>query len=477
MLKRILILTAILIGLLFSCKKGNNNPMDVEPTPNSTGGGVTISFTVEGITLNNGDVDFFSSTSAILSASVPTIAPTNAPIFDHGHMIFDQPPTLEAIKMNEYVQKTTFGEINNPNFFFESTFSDLIPNKTYFYIAYIKATSNGEDFLSIGSRNVAGNLVIDARSFTTISNNFPPGVSTLSTEYISPNLFKVYGIIDETSESTIQEYGFVWKEEFNSLPSTSDNNGKKITGQNSTLTNGHSFQENISVNPNKVYTIRAYAENEFGIDYGESFTIFGDYNWASYNSPPDGLFSICHEERFVNNDRDWDTSGATNFNINYTLSTSGNYYRIDNNEDNTPWNLKTRDIDLAGLLNYQIDLDVKVSQGDFSSGLRWEGNSNNWGYFFGFDKVDKYYWIGYWDTAGNETTIKYESAENILTANDYHKLTIRKQDGRFYLFIDEIFIHDFSDTVLEGDWIMFRCASNSDVYYKNFLVKSFGLCQ
>lgn len=445
-----------------------------EPDP---GTGITISFEVEGITLENGVVSSFSSTSAAVTGRVPTIASTNAPIYDHGHMIFDQPPSIDDISNDNFLDITSLGEVSNSNYQFISSFDNLIPDRVYFYVAYVKAIKDGEDFLSIASVNTGQSLVPDVRSFTTVSNNFPPGVTTTGTEYLSPNSFKISGVITETNENIIQEYGFVWKEGIGQIPSTADNDGKAISGQDENLNNGYAYHENIILSPGKVYSVRAYAKNTHGIDYGISMTVFGEYNWQVYGAPPEGIFSVCQEEKFENNDRGWDTTGSSDYDIDYSLSTSGNYYRIDNDEDDIAWNLRTRDIDLGSLVNYQLEVEVRVSQGDNTSGIRWEGNSQNWGYMFGFDRTDQAYKIGYWNESDEYISLKYEVAEDLLTENDYHKLSVRKIDGKMYLFINEVFVHEFIDTEFTGNWIMFRAASNSNVYYKNLSVKSFEICQ
>lgn len=471
-MKYLLFLT-LLIQLLISCNKesisNDNNPTN-NYFPKDT-----ILIIVEGISLENGLVKTLTTTSATVGANVPTIAPTNAPIIDHGHMLFTYIPTLDDIESNNYLYKSSYGEILSPNFIFESTFENLISNTVYYYVAYVEATSNNQKVTALSSYMNDGNLTLDIRSFTTINNEFPPSVTTTSPEYIGPNNFTIVGVLTETADTKLDEFGILWKEGESTIPTVLDYSGKIISGMNISHSNGYTFEEIITVESNKLFRISCYAKNAYGVGYSDTYLIFGEFDWKIYASIPNSIFQVCFEELFRNNERNWDTSGSEDYNIDYYLSTSNNYYNIDNNEENISWNLSTKDINLINLENYQIDLDVRVAQGDSNSGLRWEGDNNNFGYLFGFDREDKRYSIGYWEN-DEYVNLKSEINEDLLSENDYHKLTVRKLNGSFFLFIDEIFIYSFNDIKFDGNLILFRSGPKSDVYFKNFYVKSFEQC-
>ncbi len=474
-----------LSSFLFNCNDDENsrNTMIVSNDPNIVESENVIIIKVEGITMFNGLVKEITRNEVVVEAKVKDIAPSLAPIFEHGHLLFDFAPNLENFVGKSFeevkdisVDYSSLGSVIESDHVFETKFQNLESNKTYFYISYLQARKDNSIFSAFSQKDVSNNIDLDTRSFTTLSNEFPPGVRTECPNYIASNQFRISGQITETSGVELLEFGFVWKLGLNSNPTIEDNNGIQRSGQNISVDNGHSFNENIYLNPNLVYSIKAYALNEFGPVYGDSYLVYGNFDWTNYDSFPDDVLKLIHEERFVNNNRNWDTSEHSDYDIDYFLSLSANYYSIDNNEDSRRHNLPTHNINFEGQDNFQIDVEVRVTQGDFPCGLRWEGNLNSAGYIFGFDKEDENYSIGFWDEYDNYTNLKSESPGSNFEANEYHKLSIRKFDNIYYLFIDENLVHVFLDQNFDRELIYFTVGSDSRGYFKNLSVKTFSQC-
>lgn len=438
-----------------------------------------IQFTVEGITIQNGLVESLTSTSVALSGSVPTIAPSLAPIFEHGHFLYTEYPTENNFK-SSIVRQSNLGPINKMDYSYESSFSGLEPSKTYYYLSYVKAlTNNLMDTVTAvpAEMKINDEVVPLARSFNTVSNEFPPGVSTLARKLLGPNRFEVFGSIDENSNTILEQYGFAWKEGLSSNPTLQDNSGNINSGTNQNVTNGTHFSSSIILNPNTIYTLRSYAKNKFGVDYGSPLIVFGEHNWSSYNSFPESIFEKCYAELFQENTRNWFDDMSSTYDVRYNFNESGNYFSIDNDEEDTNISYETPQISLTGISQYQIDVDVRVTIGDYSSGIIWEASNDRDGaYLFGFDREDRAYQIGYWNTNDEWTSLKYQEEWNLLTPSDYHKLSVRKVNNIFYLFINGTLVHSFTKILPKGDNIRFRAARNSNVYFKNYLVNSFDEC-
>ena len=463
-------LVPCLFLLCFSC--GKDDPPPVLNNPDPGGGQIgndTISIVVEGIRLFNKGLKDLGPTHAIVAGSIPSLAPTFSPIYQHGHYLYDFVPINDTTSINSHIDSIALGAVTDPLEEYTSEFRNLKPNTTYYYLAYVWTKTSDVDKRAL-SATEQGELFIN--SFTTTNNSTPPLVSTTQAQYLTPNNFKLQGKIDFTNDVPLSRWGFVWSEGKDTEPTLTKNEGISTIGTNQVLEQGHIFNSNVNLQSRKSYTIRAYAENPFGIAYGESLYMFGDYNWNDYNDPPGFIFAEVHSEDFKNNDRGWNTDGHATRDIDYFLSTSSGYFSINNKEeDGTSY--VTEDIDLIGLTNYQIDLDVRVSYGDYVSGIRWE--RKDWdgdGFVFGYDE-DENYSVGYWDINEQWNTLNGKESD-LLESNDYNKLSIRKLGGRFYLFINKSFVYSFIDDRFDGTHINFRVGGKGRAYYKNFEVKSFG---
>ncbi len=239
---RLFTLLFLLIIIFSSCEKDN-------PEPNPIPAVDTIYFTVEGIKASNGTISDITYTSATIIGDFESVANTTAPISQHGHC-WSSERSLPTLENSEGY--TELGKKENPGVFL-SKLEDLRPDTRYFLRSYVIANEE----IRYHPHPIA---------FNTLTPSIP-SVLTGNIGDIGQKSVSLSGIVEQSGGSPIFEFGHCWSA-LNDLPTINDHTYKhgKLEEHVTDFT-FNSFINDLA--PGTTYYMRAFAQNGYGITYGE----------------------------------------------------------------------------------------------------------------------------------------------------------------------------------------------------------------
>ncbi|MFO7923887.1 MAG: hypothetical protein R6U58_09370 [Bacteroidales bacterium] len=269
-------------------------------------------------------------------------------------------------------------------------------------------------------------------SFTTSAANLPE-VSTSYVTGITSRYAYSGGYVSEEGDKPVIARGVC----FDTISSPTIHKNKTIDGWGT----GSFTSALTNLKSSKEYYVRAYAMSEFGVSYGSE---------ESFTTDP-AVFKF-HDD-FENNDNDWFTGQIDNGG---NISVEDGEYVMKYSQEGYMWFLYN---DFPGLLSKVSDRDFEITamikhtpfelliiDDELLGGLVWDSDDENFK-FFGVLRRHKrgisdpsssefYYIIGNYD--GSFTTWKTYTQ---FTGEDYNKLSIKKGDGYYYFFINDVQIH------------------------------------
>jgi len=192
----------------------------------------------------------------------------------------------------------------------------------------------------------------------------------------------------------------------------------------------------------QIYIINSETNETIGTsDY---FTISEPADPSDYNGIIENEYNFLLEEDFDNNNIGWTEGNQSN--IDFTISNG--VYTIDHQDDGYYW---VTSVDLASFNsndNYQVETYMKIID-DYDAyshnGMVWEADTYYSFYAFTFIPASSNFamlhrYNGEWQA--NLINDTYSSFLNGV--GEYNKITLRKYDSRFYLFINENFVAEYN---------------------------------
>ncbi len=397
-----------------------------------------------GTTYTTGEASLASDSEVRVQSKILTLGTDQ--IIEHGHLIKKgQIPTVD-----DYDNFSSLG-IKSIASDFTSTFPNLDHSSKYYTVAYITYNS-GACYHS------------NHNEISTPIKNFAQ-VRTLNFTANQNGVVDVTAVIDETFGEDVIRWGFVYTAG-NNPPDF--NNATIVVDQN--LTTGvisHGFSTSISdLDNDKIYTISAFAENNAGITIADPIKIHRhDFDFQNFNLS-NAAFTLILDESFNDNTNNW-PEGTSSGGVVFDLRSG--YYRIKTTDDSGGYvTFENPENILQGLDNYQIDLTIDFTQGgnDGYSGLYFEGTDSYQQYLFGIIKGA--YVVGYWNNLDIWEQLKWDDNINDIGNN---LLTVRKVDGVFYLYVNEVFVYTFDDFAFDGYTVRFRAGSNATIDFEELTIR------
>jgi hypothetical protein len=284
-------------------------------------------------------------------------------------------------------------------------------------------------------------------SFTTANANLPV-VTSISVYNITSKFANAIGEVTSEGDRPVIARGVC----FDTLATPTIHQNKTMDGWGT----GSFTSALINLFPGKTYYLRAYAVSEFGVSYGDQLTFNSHAKVYSF-----------HEE-FDNNNNKWHigTDSVSSFDI------TGGQYRTMYHETGYLWleyinlpefvtAINSNDFEIStSIFNSSYSANV-VLTADYIGGLIWDSDDTHFKYF-GIKKhllmgtITYYYTIGSY--SGSYSTWKDYTT---FTGSASNKLTIKKGNGYYYFFINDIqvFKYSFSNLTYNGVGFFIQDAS------------------
>lgn len=114
--------------------------------------------------------------------------------------------------------------------------------------------------------------------------------------------------------------------------------------------------------------------------------------------------------------------------------------------------------------DFEIETCFRINiESSYNCKIIWGQSDINHFYSFGYNSENEYYFCKY--NIGETCYYLKEHSKHIIQ-NDYNKLTIRKVDGIYYLFINEVFLKDIKAEDFFGQNISFCAATRTSINVK-----------
>jgi hypothetical protein len=313
---------------------------------------------------------------------------------------------------------------------FTVTLTGLKPSKTY----HVRA------FVIDNKKYIYGSDV----SFTTSAAALPVVTTTTVTGITSKYAYSG-GNVTSAGDGSVIAKGIC----FDTIAAPTIKKNKTMDGWGT-----GSFTSSLTnLKPSKKYYVKAYAVSEFGISYGSEVTF----------TTNDRVFSF-HED-FDNNSNDWYTGTFDYGSAEITESK----YVMAYQQEGYLWRTWIYVTDISSVANdndfeLNVSLDVNVyplayAGASGTAGILWDcGNSS-----FKYVGIKKE-WVSnpahsspyYYYTAGS-----YNGSYTVwkdftsFTGSDINKISIKKGNGYYYIFINDVQVHKQSYSSLSSDGIGF----------------------
>jgi len=190
-----------------------------------------------------------------------------------------------------------------------------------------------------------------------------------------------------------------------------------------------------------------------------------------YDGIPPSYYQPVYCEYFFSNDQDWLTGTGSNYSA--SINSEAGYYEIINFSSDHKYIFWELVSDLDENKNFQIETNIKnisTNDEDGGNGLVWGGESNGelryYRFYINHDSFsvlddqgeDHEYWID-WTNSG--------SVNEPGTCN---KLTVRKYDGQYYFFINEVYVGQHVFKSLYGNYTGFRVYCETTIQVDNLII-------
>ncbi|WP_020532904.1 TIR domain-containing protein [Flexithrix dorotheae] len=149
-----------------------------------------------------------------------------------------------------------------------------------------------------------------------------------------------------------------------------------------------------------------------------------------------------YEDFFVDNRNSWWKGDE-----NYLGRVENGYYHFESMIDKGAWSAP--EIDLDESRDFEIEMKIKYLKGKKNNSLDlvW-GKSDDEKYTFGFSANGYYVIRGFLEEEWQD--FKEWTKSDIVSGNEYNKLTVRKIGGNYYFFLNETYVHSMPFKALPG---------------------------
>jgi hypothetical protein len=177
-----------------------------------------------------------------------------------------------------------------------------------------------------------------------------------------------------------------------------------------------------------------------------------------------------------NSQPNWNSLGETS---DYRFTVQNGYFHCQS-KSNTYWlySLTPTSSDAYLQGDYEVEYRAKFISGreDYGFGIRWArfwDNSTMRSFFFSISAAQQYCLGRYYGGNDYRFWIDWRNA-NAINRTDWNKITVRRYNQVFYLFINEIFVDAYptSDSPF-GSQIAFPAPPQSTVYYDDVRISQF----
>jgi hypothetical protein len=182
------------------------------------------------------------------------------------------------------------------------------------------------------------------------------------------------------------------------------------------------------------YLDELFDENTPPPDWATNMPAYGEINYGSN-------FFI---DNFVDNRNRWNTGTSAS-----TVSKIENgYFHFQSKEESTAFFI-SKDINLVGDTDFEVEAEMRISQGANSCMMQWGGSDGNNLYFMGMTP-DKSIFLGNWQ----EGIVAAREIED-LNPSEFVKLTVRRIGNRYHIYVNQQYFDVLEYEGLFGQKIAF----------------------
>ncbi|MBB3696179.1 caspase family protein [Flammeovirga yaeyamensis] len=203
-----------------------------------------------------------------------------------------------------------------------------------------------------------------------------------------------------------------------------------------------------------------------------SFDTLSQVNYTHYHAVQPFAMNIIFNEEFENNDHKWEIVQHDEDIFRHSNLKDGNYHLSSKEKNETVIELKSG-FQYTTLDNFEIETKIKhvANNKSHANGIIWGMSPNGKkGYSFVFSGDGRFHIQKLND--GHEVEIVKWQYHKSIKKYDYNKLTVRKIDHSYYLFINEHFVKRFPYSKLTSkDDVTGFVAEGTSINIENITIK------